>query len=275
MSPRLIATDLDGTLLDDDERISPRNRAALDAARAAGIAVVPVTARQPIGIRSIAADAGFDGWALSGGGASAVHLGTGQVLFEASVPVPVQTALAVALRQTLPEVLFASVRDGGDTFVAQDGYAALARPSDHKRDPATMGTFALEQVLAQPSLKLVVRHPVLDNDALIAAIGDLQLTGFAVTHSGAPFVEVLADGVGKAWGLSRLCAHWGIAALEVLAFGDAPNDAEMLAWAGHGVAVAGAAAVTLAAADEVTASNNDDGVARVIERTLALAHARR
>ena len=109
---------------------------------------------------------------------------------------------------------------------------------------------------------------------LLARIRSLGLDGFELTHSGAPFVEVLAPGVSKAWGLQQLCTRLGIDAEEVLAFGDAPNDAEMLAWAGRGVAMANAAPVTLAAADEVTVSNLDDGVAQVIEAALTADRTR-
>ena len=91
----------------------------------------------------------------------------------------------------------------------------------------------------------------------------------ALTHSGAPFLEVMAAGVDKAWGVARLCERLGIDREDVVAFGDAPNDVEMLAWAGHGVAVANAVPEAREAADEVTASDEDDGVALVLERLLA------
>lgn len=266
---RLVATDLDGTLLRDDLSVSRRSRAALDAARAAGVAVVPVTARQPMGLALIAQEAGFGDWALCANGALAIHLGTGEVLFEEHLEVEVQHQLATTLRREVPGLVFASIRQRGEVFLAEPGYAAMATFSDHKRDPATMGAHPLDHVLAQPSVKLVARHPEIDNDTLLKAIRGLGLEGFEVTHSGAPFVEVLPQGVSKAWGLARLCEHLAVDPAEVVAFGDAPNDAEMLAWAGHGVAVADAAPVSRAAADEVTASNEDDGVAAVLERMLA------
>ncbi|MGO1974160.1 MAG: HAD family hydrolase [Propionibacteriaceae bacterium] len=271
MAFRLLATDLDGTLLDADLNVTPRTRAALDAARAAGWTVVPVTARQPIGVRTIGEQAGFTEWALCGNGAYGIHLTTGESLFAAHVEVGVQQALAEALSARVPDLVYVSVRDGGATFVAQDGYAQMAQFSDHKRDPATMGRHTMTEVLAEPSLKFVVRHPTLDNDTLVAEIRGLGLTGFEVTHSGAPFVEVLADGVTKAWGLEQLCTHLGIDRSEVVAFGDAPNDAEMLAWAGLGVAVANAAPVTLAAADTTTSAHTEDGVAIMIERLLGVS----
>jgi Cof subfamily protein (haloacid dehalogenase superfamily) len=265
---RLIATDLDGTLLDSSSAVSRRTRTALDAARAQGVHVVPVTARQPIGLRAIAADAGFDGWALCSNGAYAVHLADGRMLFAEELPSDTIRTLAEALRASVPGLLFASVRDAGETFVAQEGYAAIAQLSDHKRDPATMGGVPLEQVLAAPSLKFVIRHPELAPAVLFESLRALGLTGFEATLSGAPFVEVMAAGVTKATGLARLCAHLGIDRADVVAFGDALNDVEMLRWSGHGVAMAGAESVVRDAADEVTASNDDDGVALVIERLL-------
>ncbi|MFY9713782.1 MAG: HAD-IIB family hydrolase, partial [Microbacterium sp.] len=175
---------------------------------------------------------------------------------------------AEALRASIPGLLFASVREGGETFVAQHGYAEVAKLSDHKRDPRTMGGVPLDQVLSAPSLKLVIRHPELSPSALFDALRALGLVGFEATLSGAPFVEVMAEGVTKATGLARLCEHLGVDRTDVVAFGDALNDVEMLRWAGHGVAMAGADLVVQDAADEIAASNDDDGVARVIERLL-------
>ncbi|CAM4286364.1 Cof-type HAD-IIB family hydrolase [Deinococcus marmoris] len=271
MPTALIATDLDGTLLRPDLSVSPRTRRALDAARAAGIVVVPVTARQPRGVQRIAEAAGFTEWALCSNGSYGVHLTTGEVLFGAHLEVATQRAVAGAMAERVPGVLFVSVRQGGEVFVAQTGYADIAHFEDHKREPGEMGRHPLDDVLAEPSLKFIMRHPELTPRELLAELRALNLGGYAVTHSGAPFLEVLAEGVSKAWGLAKLCEKLGIAQNEVLAFGDAPNDAEMLQWAGRGVAMANAEAEALAAADEVTLSNTEDGVAAVIERLLHLA----
>ncbi|MBS1907963.1 MAG: Cof-type HAD-IIB family hydrolase [Actinobacteria bacterium] len=266
---RLIATDLDGTLLDPSGHVTARTRAALDAARAAGIVVVPVTARQPIGLRAIAEEAGFDGWALCGNGAYGIHLTTHEQLFATEIAVPVQQRIARELAALIPDLLFASVRGAGEVFVAQAGYAEVAAHGDHKRDPATMGAVPLAEVLAAPSLKLVIRHAAIAPAEIFDALGSLEQTGFEATLSGAPFVEVMAEGVTKATGLAQLCAELGIDRTEVLAFGDALNDVEMLRWAGHGIAMANAEPEALAAADAVTSSNAEDGVAVVLERVLA------
>ena len=269
---RLIATDLDGTLLRSDRTVSPRSRAALDAARSAGTLVVPVTARQPNGLRLIAEAAGFEDYAICGNGAHGIRLnndGTHQTLFEEHLEVAAQTRLAHALLAARPEVRFASVRQGGALFMAQEGYAELAEYQDHKRHPHEMGRHALAEVLGGSSLKFIARSPLVSPRELHAEVQKLGLGGFFATHSGAPFLEILAEGVHKAWGVARLCALLGVESSEVLAFGDATNDAELLRWAGRGVAMRNAEQEALEAADEVTLSNDDDGVAVVIERLLA------
>jgi hydroxymethylpyrimidine pyrophosphatase-like HAD family hydrolase len=132
-----------------------------------------------------------------------------------------------------------------------------------------MGAVPLADVLGAPSLKLVIRHPSVPIPEIFAALQSLGLTGFEATLSGAPFVEVMAQGVTKATGLAQVCTRLDVDRSEVLAFGDALNDLEMLQWAGHGVAVANAIDVVRDAADEVTSANTEDGVAQVIERMLA------
>jgi Cof subfamily protein (haloacid dehalogenase superfamily) len=267
-APRLVATDLDGTLLRDDRTVSVRTRAALDAAREAGVLVVPVTARQPVGVRHLARDAGFAEWAVCSNGALAVHLTTGERLFEERIAVAAQQRLVAALAERIPGLLHVSVRDGGEGFVAQEGYADIATFKDHKRDVSTMPGHELAEVLAEPSLKLVVRHPELGVPELLEAARGLGHDDVALTHSGAPFLEVMAASVSKAWGVARLCERLGVDRADVMAFGDAPNDLELIAWAGHGVAVANAVPEAIAVADEVTASNEEDGVALVLERLL-------
>lgn len=268
MTYRLVATDLDGTLLHDDLSVSPRTRRALDAVREAGVHVVPVTARQPTGVHDIAEQAGVDGWVLCSNGSLALHWSTGERLFEQRIEVRAQQELAAALNERIPGLLYASIRDGGETFLAEHDYARSATYTDHKREPETMAVAVLEDVLAEPSLKLVVRHLSRTPDELLAAARELGVAGVELTHSHAPFLEVQPAGVTKASSLARLCGELGIDRSEVVAFGDAPNDIEMIGWAGHGVAVAGADDPVARAAAEVTASNNADGVAQVLERLL-------
>jgi hypothetical protein len=121
-----------------------------------------------------------------------------------------------------------------------------------------------------PAVKLMLRHPELSADALLTHARQV-LDGLAeVSHSSArdALLEISAPGVSKASSLAQLCARAGIGSAEVMAFGDMPNDLPMLVWAGRGVAVANAHPDVLAAADEVTLSNDEAGVAAVLERVL-------
>ncbi len=267
---RLVATDLDGTFLRNDLTVSPRTRRAVAALADRGVPVVPVTARQPIGLRGLAEEAGFESWAVCSNGGLVIDLSTGRRMVEAEVSVEAQTALATALLAAAPGALFVSVRDGGEVFVAQEGYGDLAALRDHKRDPAQMGRHSLEEVLAEPSLKFIVRHPAIGVPELLEKVVALGLRGFGATHSGAPFVEIMPEAVSKATGLAKLAAELGVAQDEVLAFGDAPNDVELVGWAGIGVAVANASSQVIDVADHVTASNEEDGVAQVLEALLAV-----
>src|SRR5206468_5467874 len=108
--------------------------------------------------------------------------------------------------------------------------------------------------------KLIVRHPTLPIEDLWAITREIAGDAATATHSGAPFVEVSATGITKASALAHLCHLLDIAQCETLALGDMPNDLPMLAWAGHSVAVANGHPDIRAAVDEVTASNEEDGV---------------
>jgi hydroxymethylpyrimidine pyrophosphatase-like HAD family hydrolase len=118
---------------------------------------------------------------------------------------------------------------------------------------------------------MMVRHPWLTGDELVAHARELLVDLAELSHSSTAdaLLEIGAAGVSKASGLAVLCARQGIDPGEVLAFGDMPNDLAMLQWAGRSVAVANAHPEVIATADEVTASNDEGGVARVLERLLA------
>jgi Cof subfamily protein (haloacid dehalogenase superfamily) len=263
---RLIASDLDGTLLRADRSVSERSRAALARAQSLGIFVVLATARPPLTTRLFAAQAGVAGHAICSNGAILYDVGRDDVLDHFPLDAGTARGLILALRQALPGVCFALVQ--GREFACEPDYAATARVEDHGRllDEIRVGD-ALD-LLDVPLTKLVVRHPERLPLEVLATVQTLGLDGFEATHSGAPFLEIVAANVTKAWALAALCERLGVDAAEVVAFGDAPNDAAMLRWAGLGVAVANAYPAALAAADEITLSNEEDGVAATIERLL-------
>lgn len=263
---RLIASDLDNTLLHTDKSVSPRTRAAIEGARAAGILVVPVTARQTAGIDAVL---GWQDWAVCSNGAFVAHMGTGERLVEAMMEPADQRHVLDAMTAAVPGLKFCAVRDGGDGFFVEPGYAELSVWSDHNRDPRAMVVTDHAGLAAEPNLKMVARHTEIAPRELLTVFEGLDLPGVQATSSGAPFLEISRSGVGKAYGLSRLCERLSIPAEQVVALGDGLNDIDMLTWAGHGVAVANAQPEVAAIADEVTAHCDDDGFAQVVERLVS------
>lgn len=270
MSIRLIATDMDGTLLRSDHRtISTRTRDAFARARAAGIDVLAISGRQPYSMGAILAGSALDGAVVGSNGSVAMDLTDRSLLFEETLDVDAQRALVAGLLQEFPDAKVSSVRDAGDVYVTQHGYAGLLDPgAEVARWPITHRRADLEEVLSQPSVKLAILDPEVPADDLLRAARALDVPGTFATTSGAPFLEVGRAGVSKASALARFAAERGYSRDEVVAFGDNNNDIEMLDWAGWGVAMANATAGALAVADEVSAHHDEDGVAAVIERLL-------
>ena len=274
MGVRLIATDVDGTLVRSDHRtISPRNRAAFAAARQAGIDVLAISGRQPYSIGAIVAGSPLEGFVVGSNGAVAVDLANRHVLFEELLDVDAQRTLAHAMLAEFPEARVVSVRSAGNEYVAQHGYVGEQDPGAENALWAVSHRFAdLDDVLAEPSLKLVVKHPdpTLAPEQMLEVARGLAVPGTHPTTSGAPFLEIGRAGVSKASALARFAADRGIDPADVVTFGDNLNDVEMLRWAGLGVAMGNAVAGAKEAADEVTLHHEADGVAVVIERLLGL-----
>ena len=258
---RLVASDLDGTLLRSDGSISERTRAAFAAARRAGLEVVLASARAPHWLSEIAADVGTGDIAICCNGAVVHDLRKRRTVHHFALPSPVAELVVRALRAAAPGVAFACERE--ETAIREPAYEPLWPTPDQR--PRTDALVFVQK----PVSKLVVQHPSIGQEELHALALEACGEDATVTISGERLVEISAAGVTKGFALRQVCGELGVGADEVVAFGDMPNDAEMLAWAGRGVAVANAHVDTLAAADEVTDSNDLDGVAVALERLLA------
>ncbi|MCB5912074.1 HAD hydrolase family protein [Streptomyces pinistramenti] len=357
LGPRLIATDLDGTLLHDDKTVSDRTIAALAAAERAGVEVFFVTGRPARWMGVVSDHVHGHGLAICANGAAVVDLHRDRRIVEVS-PLERAVARAVvdALRRAAPGTTFAVERTGGihyepqyppfhldpaaviapvekllaDDFAPPPGPAptrlngsdlpdgtdpaapdGLARPDGTEngastgrlRNAATYGTTPSGLLAAtrtgapdssgtpgtgtthltprtsgtgipttgpdQPILKLLAHHPDLDPDAFLA-LARATAGGLASFTRSSPtaLLEISGPGVSKAGTLARCCAERGITPEEVVAFGDMPNDIEMLGWAGTSYAMANAHPDVLATTTGRTVSNNEDGVAAVIEQIL-------
>jgi Cof subfamily protein (haloacid dehalogenase superfamily) len=266
-TPRLIATDLDGTLLRDDKTVSARTVAALAAAEAAGIEDIYVTGRPARCIREVAEQTARLGMLISANGAGVYDLHTGRLL--AAHPLDPRNGLAVvdALRAVVPGTGFA--------VEFTDGFAYEPRYVPYNPEPDSV-IAPVEELLAtvveggRMVLKLLAKHTLLDPDAFLATARQAAGQHGEITRSSpSALLEISGTGVSKATTLALCCAQRGITADEVVAFGDMPNDLDMLSWAGTSYAVANAHPAVLAATTHRTAANQEDGVALAIERILA------
>jgi hypothetical protein len=264
--PRLVATDLDGTIVGSAGEISDRTVRALHAVEELGVPVVFVTGRPHRWLRVVAERTGRTGLAICANGAVVYDLHTEQVVAHHPIAVEIGREVSRRLREALPDVAFA--------VETLDGYA---REQDYqvRWDVGMEHTLGpIDEILGAETVKLLVRHESMDADRLLAAAREIVGDLVEFTHSSiGGLLEVSAAGVSKATTLAELCAERGIAADEVLAFGDMPNDLAMLAWAGTAYAVAGAHAEVLAAVELHTADPADDGVAKVLERIFDLPTA--
>jgi Cof subfamily protein (haloacid dehalogenase superfamily) len=263
MRPKLVGSDLDGTLLRSDGSIDDRTRRAVAATEAAGALVVFCTARPARWLRPLADAIGHRGVAVCANGAMVWDLHTESVIESSPLSPPIARQLVALLQAEVPGGAWAVERAGG--FGHEPDYV----PRWPVPEDTTVA--AVEALVTQPAVKLMLRHEGLSADALVETAREVagHLAEFSHSNSRDGLLEISAAGVSKATALARLCQHHQIASKDVIAFGDMPNDLPLLAWAGHAVAVANAHPEVIAAADEVTAANDDAGVARVLERLFA------
>ncbi|HET6615420.1 MAG TPA: HAD family hydrolase [Dehalococcoidia bacterium] len=261
---KVIATDLDGTLLRSDGTLSLRTLAALRAASAVGLHIAIATARPLRALRPVLRDEAFDGWGVCQNGAVVYELSSYERVLAWEMERAVAARIVEELRRVVGGVSFAIEMD--DLFHCEphfeSGLQALEPPEVRYGD-------ALE-LICGPLTKLLAHHPSFAAHELASAAAGIVGADGVVTHSGARFIEISASGVTKAFAVSALCERLDVEASEVVAFGDMPNDLAMMRWAGHSVAVANAHPDVKACASAITASNDDDGVASVIERLVEL-----
>lgn len=278
ITPRVIATDLDGTLLRSDSTLSDRTREALRMTRAAGVRVVAASARPARVIEALfGADAsgkpgpldgadGADGagrlidTAICGNGAVRYEIGSHEVVVTHPLPQEVTRQVMEEISRLVPGAGFAV--ETGRRVLFEPGYRYRPTLDDDRVPVAT-----LAELSAEPLVKLMVWLPDRDPDGAWArlrpSLGELIECTWSAER--AP-LEIAAPGVSKAAALAALCQDWQVDPAEVAAFGDAPNDLAMLSWAGSAYAVANAHPAVLAATPNHVASNDEDGVAQVLEK---------
>jgi hypothetical protein len=264
---RLVALDLDGTLLRSDGTISARTRAVLHQAQYSGLTLLSVTARPPRGVREIAESIGLCGLAICSNGSVLYDIASEQLLREHRLGRDAICELVLRLRAAAPGVAFAV--EAGAHYGCELSYVIQAEHPRDASDPRMLRGDVL-QLARDGVTKLIVQHRDRALSDLLILTREHAGALASVTHSGSNFVEVTAAGVTKALALANYCEEVGVTAAHVIAFGDMPNDLPMLQWAGCSVAVANAHPEVLAAAQLHTASNDEDGVALILEQLVGL-----
>ncbi|MCX4422982.1 HAD family hydrolase [Streptomyces mirabilis] len=260
---KLVATDLDGTLLRSDETVSERTREALAAVTAAGAAHIVVTGRAVPWTRHILDDLGYEGLAVCGQGAQVYDAGEHRLLTSVTLDRQLAGLALAKIEAEVGPLLLAASRDGLDGEV-------LVGPG-YRRQDGSLPVVPIRDATdlwSAPLNKVYVQHPTLSDDELAAVAAKVAGGLVGVTMAGAGIVEILPLGLSKATGLSLAARRLGVKAADTIAFGDMPNDIPMFAWAAHSVAMANAHDELKAVADEVTSSNEEDGIAVVLERML-------
>lgn len=258
---RMIATDIDGTMLRSDGTLSARTQKALHAAQASGIHVVPTTGRPQMVAHDVIEALGLHQYWIFANGAITRHLERGETLRAYWMNPAVAQGLVVEMRADFPGAKFALEME--DDVSYEPGFENLV-PTKPRVPP-------IEDVLDGLHgrvQKVIVFHPTMTLDELYVAVRDAIGQKGVVSYTGLPFIEVGAEQVTKAVAIEGLCADLGIRQSEVVSFGDNHNDISMLTWCGQSYAMANASDDAKEAAKGMIGHNDEDGLAIKIEEIV-------
>jgi Cof subfamily protein (haloacid dehalogenase superfamily) len=273
---RLLAIDLDGTLLDSQHRLPSRSRAALHAAHESGLRIVVCTGRSFTETRPILDEIGLDlDAAVSVGGALLTDVATGETLdCTPIVPAVAREAAEWFLRYDYAVMWLRDASTAGF-----DGYlidAAQRHPAIDRWLEMTPCRMRVVETLpddGEPPLRITVVDDIEVLDGVSAEFqrafdGRMTSNVIRVPTYGFTVLEAFDAAVDKWYGIEKLCRRWNIAPRRTVAVGDDVNDLPMIQRAGWGVAVANAKPTVRAAATRIIASNDDCGVADLITQLL-------
>ena len=267
---RLIAVDLDGTVLDDRKQLTPRTLEALREAGRQGVLIVPATGRTHAGLPPELLALPGVRYAITSNGARVMDLAAGKALRE--LYIPRGTALAAYDALSAFDCMTDLFQDGR-------GYSTEAnRAASYRFVPDNLRDYVLNTRTVLPDLRAFIASQergiekltifFLDEDERRRAWAEVAALGVDVVSSLPLNMEINAAGVDKGAGLLALAEQLGLPASALMACGDGGNDTAMVAAAGLGVAMANAFPEVKAAASYVTASNNEDGVALAGEKVV-------
>ncbi len=265
--PRLVASDIDGTLIRSDGKLSPRTIDVLDRLYQRGVPTVLVTGRPVRWLRQLYDQMAEPLPAVCANGAVVYDPDTDEVLRAAPLDVDLLMDVTKRLREAVPDVALAVEVEDGRSFWYEQAWP-MRWDGEHQ---SVRVLSRPEDLVSAPAVKLLARSASTEPDAFYDLVSR-TLGGVAeTTHSSSTaLVEISATGVTKAAGLAWLCEREGFTAADVVAFGDMPNDIPMLSWTGRAVAMGNAHPAVVEVADEVTATNDEDGVATYLSSLFGL-----
>jgi len=264
--PRLVALDIDGTLLkwiegagQTYEQVAPAVHDAVRRAHDAGAHIVLASGRSPHGMTTIAdllnLEGGEPAWVVASNGAVVFRYPPLEVVHEETFDA--RPAVEAILREH-PGVLVAVEERGV-------GYR-VNRPFPAGELSGDMVITDVADLVAQHVSRVIIRDPDSTAEDFLDLAGRLGLHGTDYVVGWTAWLDLAPVGVSKASGLAHVADRLGVAAADVLAIGDGRNDIEMLRWAGRGVAMGQAVEPVIAAADDVTGTVYEDGAATEIAR---------
>ncbi len=261
--PRLVATDLDGTLVRSDGTVSAYTREVLEELDRRGVPVVFVTGRPLRWAEDVFDYVGGHGLAIVSNGGLVWDVARSAVHLERTIEPDLGLAVCRIIREAIP----------GSSFAVESLSGIGLEPAflERHRVPEGARRGPIEELFDRPALKLLARHEELAAQEFWDAAEQVVAGRLVITWSSATaLLEISGPGVTKASTLEILCGARGIASTEVIAFGDMPNDLPMLSWAGTSYAMADAHPTVLRAASHVAPGHDDDGVARVLAGVFGL-----
>lgn len=269
MKPQLIVSDIDGTLIDSNDRISPRLRDVLYRAAHAGAEIALATGRPHRWLYPVLDQLAIRPICVTANGAVLYDSATETILKRYELKPETMAMVLDIARQAIPYKVAVGVERVGTDAQASDEDSYVVTPDFmHTWNPDGFGVDCESGVIGQPAVKMLLRCEDLtaaEMHELVAPLIDPDEAH--ITYSiKEGLLEVSRPGITKEAGVRALATLHDVPRERIVAFGDMPNDIEMLEWVGLGVAMGNASDEVKEAADEVTATNDQWGVAAILER---------
>ena len=261
--PKLIAFDLDGTLLQSDKTISSRTLELISKFKQKGVIIVICTGRPIRSAMPVIEQYSLHGLSISYNGAYIFDSNKNEELTFFGMPKETVCNTITHVKSKFPKAMAAiELRNGW--YTETEYYRFRKLRSELMSEPNGIGNLA--DFIDEKVMKLLFRHPTKNSKELAKALKNLNVHG---TWSFESLLEVSGKNVNKANALRWLADKYKIKAKYIAAFGDQNNDKEMLSWAGFGVAMGNAVKEAKQAANFVAKSNDDEGIAEVLEMWLS------